>query len=96
MRRIALALGSVVAAGTLALAVPGSALAAEGTLVVGGVEYAEPSGCYDTDSRPLTVDNHTDSSALVFAESGCDDAPIEIVGPGVSTVSEFGASVYIP
>ncbi|GGV39258.1 hypothetical protein GCM10010245_62200 [Streptomyces spectabilis] len=34
MRRIALALGSVVAAGTLALAVPGSALAAEGVLVV--------------------------------------------------------------
>ncbi|MFD9883423.1 hypothetical protein ACFWZT_18410 [Streptomyces alboflavus] len=96
MRRIALALSSVVTAGTLALAVPGTALAAEGSLVVGGVEYVDPSGCYDSDSWPLTVDNYTDTPALVFGEANCGGVPIEFVDSGASTISEFGASVYIP
>lgn len=95
MRRIALALGSAVAAGTLALALPGSALAAEGVLIVGGVAYADPEGCYDTDSRPLTVDNQTDEVALVFSGPDCTGGLLELVAPGESTVSEFGASVYV-
>ncbi|MFI8928711.1 hypothetical protein ACIG3E_13665 [Streptomyces sp. NPDC053474] len=95
MRRIALALGSLVAAGTLALALPGSALAAEGVLIVGGVEYVDPEGCYDTDIRPLTVDNHTDEVALVFSGPDCTGALLALVAPGESAVFEFGTSVYV-
>ncbi|MEW2526157.1 hypothetical protein [Streptomyces sp. NPDC047071] len=94
-RRTALALGSVVAAGTLALALPGSALAAEGVLVVGGVAYADPDGCYDTESRPLTVDNYTDEVALVFSGPDCTGDLLELVAPDESSVSEFGTSVYV-
>ncbi|TJZ57029.1 hypothetical protein FCH28_06020 [Streptomyces piniterrae] len=96
MRRIVMTLGVVAAAVTLVVSGPGSAYAAEGSLVVGGVEYVDPSGCYDTDSWPLTVDNYTDRPALVFAEPNCGGTPIEFVAPGASTVSEFGSSVYVP
>lgn len=95
MRRIALTVGSLLAAGMLAVATPGSAVAAEGVLVVGGVEYADPHGCYDTDQRPLTVGNHTDEIALVFSGPDCTGALLELVPPDTSTVSEFGSSVYV-
>ncbi|MGK5627968.1 hypothetical protein [Streptomyces sp. URMC 123] len=95
MRRIALSLGSLMAAGTLAFAVPGSAVAAQGVLVVNGTAYEDPSGCYDTDIRPLSVSNHTDEVALVFSEAGCSGQVIELVNPGDETISESGKSVYI-
>lgn len=95
MRRIAVSLGSLMAAVTLAFAVPGSAVAAEGVLVVNDAAYDDPSGCYDTDTRPLSVSNHTDETVLVFSEPGCSGEVIALVSPGESTVSEFGSSVYV-
>ncbi|PAZ13945.1 hypothetical protein CLM62_20895 [Streptomyces sp. SA15] len=95
MRRIALTVGSLVAAGMLAFAVSGSAVAAEGVLVINETAYEQPSGCYDSDRWPLSVSNHTDAIAYVFSEPGCGGAVTEAVHPGESTVSEFGNSVYI-
>ncbi|GGS05634.1 hypothetical protein GCM10010252_50450 [Streptomyces aureoverticillatus] len=95
MRRFALTVGSLVAAGMLAFAVPGSAVAADGVLVVNDTAYEEPSGCYDSDRWPLSVSNHTDSVAYVFSEPGCSGEVTEVVYPGDSTVSEFGNSVHI-
>ncbi|GGO47594.1 hypothetical protein [Streptomyces lasiicapitis] len=95
MRRFALTLGSLVAAGMLALAVPGSAVAAHGVLVINGTAYGEPRGCYESDRWPLSVGNHTDSRAYVFDGPHCSGSVIEYVMPGTQTVSEFGNSVYI-
>ncbi|GHE75711.1 hypothetical protein GCM10018785_50030 [Streptomyces longispororuber] len=95
MRRIAVTVGALAAAVTLAFGTTGSAYAAEGVLVVGGVAYVDPSRCYDTDARPLTVDNHTDEVALVFSGPDCTGTLLELVAPGESTVSEFGTSVYV-
>ncbi|EPH42934.1 hypothetical protein STRAU_4018 [Streptomyces aurantiacus JA 4570] len=83
------------AAGMLAFAVPGSAVAADGVLIVNGTAYEEPSGCYDSDRWPLSVSNYTDEVALVFSSPGCSGQVIELVNPGDETVSEFGASVYL-
>ncbi|WP_274555967.1 hypothetical protein [Streptomyces spiramyceticus] len=95
MRRIATALGTIAAAATLALTVPCSAYAADGVLVVNDTAYEQPSGCYDSDRWPLSVSNHTDAVAFVFSGPGCSGEVIELVNPGDSAVSEFGASVYI-
>ncbi|MFD7334877.1 hypothetical protein ACFV98_02590 [Streptomyces violascens] len=95
MRRIAAALGTIAAAATLALAVPASAYAAHGVLVVNGTAYGEPRGCYESDRWPLSVGNHTDSRVYVFDGAHCSGSVIEYVMPGTQTVSEFGNSVYI-
>ncbi|MGA4841353.1 hypothetical protein [Streptomyces sp. G45] len=95
MRRFALTVGSLVAAGTLAFAVPGSAVAANGVLVVNDTAYEDPSGCYDSDRWPLRVGNYTDEVALVFTGPDCTGELIELVAPGEETISEFGASVYV-
>ncbi|MEW2577791.1 hypothetical protein [Streptomyces syringium] len=95
MRRFTLSLGSLVAAVALAFAVPGSAVAADGVLVVNGTAYEEPSGCYESDRWPLSVSNHTDEVAYVFSEAGCSGQVLELVNPGDSLISEFGNSVYI-
>jgi hypothetical protein len=95
MRQIALTASSLMAAGMLTLAVPGSAVAAEGVLIVNGTAYEEPSGCYESDRWPLSAHNHTDSVAFVFSQPGCSGQVIELINPGDSTVSEFGNSVHI-
>lgn len=95
MRRIAQTVGSLTAAAALTLALPGSAGAAQGVLVVNDTAYENPSGCYESDRWPLTVSNHTDSPAFVFAEPGCSGEVTEVVDPGAATVAEFGNSVYI-
>ena len=95
MSRTVVGLGALATAVVLALGASGSAYAADGILVVGGVMYAEPSGCYDTDVRPLTVENQTDEVAVVFSGPDCTGRLVELVAPGESSVSEFAASVYV-
>ncbi|MFF0445124.1 hypothetical protein ACFYT4_01670 [Streptomyces sp. NPDC004609] len=95
MRRIATLLGTLAAATMLAVAVPQSALAAHGDLIINGKVHHDPSGCYSSDRWPLSVENHTDQPALVFDGPDCSGGIVGVVPPGGSTVSEFGGSVLI-
>ncbi|WP_028810961.1 hypothetical protein [Streptomyces flavidovirens] len=95
MPRIALTVGSLVAAGMLVFAVPGSAVAADGMLIINDTAYEWPSGCYDSDRRPLSVSNHTDTVAYMYSGSACSGEVTEVILPAESTVSEFGNSVLI-
>ncbi|MFD9909592.1 hypothetical protein [Streptomyces sp. NPDC059063] len=95
MRRIALTAGSLMAAAMLALAVPGSAVAADGVLVINGMAYEDPSGCYDSHRWPLSVGNYTNQVVFILSEPGCSGEVLELVNPDEQTVSELGASVYV-
>ncbi|MDQ0808487.1 hypothetical protein QFZ63_000201 [Streptomyces sp. B3I7] len=95
MRRISTVLATLAAASLLALTVPVSAHAAQGTLLVNDVAHEDPSGCYDSDLLPMSVTNHTDAVAIVYSEAGCTGEATELVHPGESTVSEVGRSVHI-
>ncbi|MCX4909001.1 hypothetical protein [Streptomyces sp. NBC_00878] len=94
-RRIAVTLGALAAAVTLAVAVPGSAYAAEGVLIVNGTEYENPSGCYSVDWFPTSVTNHTDAIAEVHSGPDCT-GPVEwLVHPGETYHTETAQSVFI-
>ncbi|WP_269854738.1 hypothetical protein [Streptomyces sp. RPT161] len=94
MRRIATALGAVVTAGTLALAIPGSAYAATGNLVINGVGHNNPSGCFATGTLASLIVNQTDGIAYVYSDLNCSGDVQEIIQPGGTALS-FGSSVYI-
>jgi hypothetical protein len=94
-RRIAVALGALAAAVTLAVAVPGSAYAAEGVLIVNVTAYENPSGCYGVDWFPTSVTNHTDAIAEVHSGPDCS-GPVEwLVYPGETYNTETAQSVFI-
>ncbi|MGW5675703.1 hypothetical protein ACWEV4_11585 [Streptomyces sp. NPDC003860] len=95
MRRLASTLGVLAAAATLAVAVPQSAYAANGDLILNGVVHHDPSGCFDSTRRPLFVDNRTDEYVFVFSSGGCTGRVIDVVPPNERAVSEFGTSVYV-
>ncbi|MEU9608187.1 hypothetical protein [Streptomyces sp. NPDC048057] len=95
MRRLASTLGVLVAAATLAVAVPQSAFAANGDLILNGVVHHDPSGCFDSTRRPLFVDNRTDEYVYVFTGADCTGRVVEVVPPDERAVSEFGSSVYV-
>lgn len=88
-------LGAAAAAVTLGLAVPGSACAANGTLVVNGTAYEDPSGCYPVDWFPSSVANHTDAIAEVHSGPDCS-GPVEwLVHPGETYHTETAQSVFV-
>lgn len=94
-RRMAVALGALAAAVTLTIAVPGSAYAADGVLIVNGQEFESPSGCYGIDWFPSSVANHTDAIAEVHSGPGCA-GPVEwLVYPGETYYTETAQSVFI-
>ncbi|GLW12723.1 hypothetical protein Misp01_78510 [Microtetraspora sp. NBRC 13810] len=96
MRRTATALGTLAAAGMLALAVPNSAHAAYGELVIGPTTYVNPSGCYGTRGWwPLHVRNWTDGVAAVYDAPGCTGVIIDFVYPNEIKTFSIGQSVYI-
>lgn len=95
MRRVAFAMGVLATALALALTASSTAHAASGRLLVNGNLYSDPSGCYDSQNWPLRVDNRTDQTVVVFAQSGCRGSIIETVPPGGAVISEFGASVQV-
>ncbi|MER5935806.1 hypothetical protein ABT121_00630 [Streptomyces sp. NPDC001928] len=94
-RRMAVALGALAAAATLAVAVPGSAFAAEGVLVINGAEYEDPSGCYAIDYFPSSVSNHTDAIAEVHSGPDCTGQVEWLVYPGETYHTETAQSVFI-
>ncbi|WP_406155027.1 hypothetical protein OG217_35155 [Streptomyces sp. NBC_01023] len=95
MRRITTGIGILAAAAMIGLAVPGSAYAAEGRLVINGQEYDNPSGCYRSDTWPLRVINKTNEPALIFDGADCHGRVERIAPPGQYAISEFGQSVYV-
>ncbi|WP_405577687.1 hypothetical protein [Streptomyces sp. NBC_01092] len=94
-RRMAVALGALAAAATLAVAVPGSAYAAEGVLVINGASYEDPSGCYAVDWYPTSVGNHTDAIAEVHSGPDCTGQVEWLVYPGETYHTETAQSVFI-
>ncbi|MET8701529.1 hypothetical protein ACFVUH_20015 [Kitasatospora sp. NPDC058032] len=96
MRRLTAVLGTLAAAGTMALAMPTTALAATGKLVIApDTVITNPSGCYNSTIVPLIVFNETDGFALVYSGPNCTGNVIAVVPPGGGTTQEFGSSVYI-
>ncbi|GAA1900808.1 hypothetical protein [Streptantibioticus ferralitis] len=94
MRRIATTLGAVVAAATMALALPGSAFAATGNLVINGIGHKDPGGCYSTGPLVSIIVNQTDRLAYIYSDADCFGEVQAIVQPGLATLS-FGSSVFI-
>lgn len=96
MRRIATVLGALATAGMMALALPASASAAHGTLLLGGGQVVEnPSGCINADIWPLTVQNRTNEYAIVYDGPDCSGRVLAVVPPGGRATEEFGASVFV-
>jgi hypothetical protein len=96
MKRAVTLLGTLAAAGTIAVAVPGLAQAAQGWLGINGVVYNNPQGCYESGRWPLSVDNHTDQPVVIYSGPGCSGEPLRDVFPSEHVVSEFGRSVLVP
>ncbi|MER6914557.1 hypothetical protein ABT354_23030 [Streptomyces sp. NPDC000594] len=95
MRRTLTTLGTLTAALALAVAVPQSASAANGVLIVNGTAHENPSGCISPAKPPLTVDNWTDTGVYVFEEANCQGWPIGIVHPGLERQFPQGRSVLV-
>ncbi|MFE7612328.1 hypothetical protein [Streptomyces celluloflavus] len=95
MRQLCKALGAVVLAAVVGVAVPGSAQAATGDLKVGFTTYHNPRGCYESEIFPLIVGNQTDQVANVYDRPGCQGPVAGQVKRGESKTFEFGASVRI-
>ncbi|MER5889886.1 hypothetical protein ABT160_39180 [Streptomyces sp. NPDC001941] len=94
-RRVAMVVAAGAAALGLAVAVPGSAFGAQGSLVVNGVAYEDPSGCYPVDWFPSSVANHTDAIAEVHTGPGCT-GPVEwLVYPDETYFTETARSVFV-
>ncbi|MFI9030022.1 hypothetical protein [Streptomyces sp. NPDC053560] len=89
-RRLATTLATLGTTAVLALALPGSAYAAQGTLVVdsplGHREYVNPTGCIAVTSSALALDitNNTSGTALVFALPDCAGPAATGIEPGDS------------
>ncbi|MFI0977387.1 hypothetical protein ACH4SP_10200 [Streptomyces sp. NPDC021093] len=94
-RRMAMALGALAAAATMTVAVPGSAYAAEGVLVVNGTAHENPSGCYAVDWFPSSVTNNTDAIAEVHSGPNCTGQVEWLVYPGETYHTETAQSVFI-
>ncbi|GAA3118587.1 hypothetical protein GCM10010521_02760 [Streptomyces rameus] len=83
MRRISSALAPLAAAGVLALAVPGSACAANGFIVIDGVVHTSPSGCIEI-PKLSSVFNVTDIPVKVHNVPGCVGGIVQIIPPGLA------------
>lgn len=98
MRRVATVLGTLAAAGALALGLVGSATAATGTLFIQGFTYMDPHDCYSFDARrPGLVGNFTNQRVLVFDEPLCKGQPMEVLYPGQDSYygEGFTGSVFV-
>lgn len=94
-RRMAVVVGALAAAATLTVAVPGSAYAAQGVLIVNGSEHKDPSGCYAIDRFPSSVTNHTDAIAEVHSGPDCSGQVEWLVYPGETYRTETAQSVFV-
>lgn len=94
MRRIATALATFLAAGLTALAVPHSAVAAEGVLVINGVRHENPSGCAEIPHTSF-VENYTDTPAYLHHGPGCSGEILFAIDPGQAMELPPGHSISI-
>ncbi|KUJ67002.1 hypothetical protein ACZ90_31800 [Streptomyces albus subsp. albus] len=91
-----MAVASVMGAAALALTSPGTALAAQGALIINGEPHLNPSGCLDPSAGLDTVANLTNQTAVVYAEPGCRGDVVTTVMPGQEGEVGGGWSVKIP
>ncbi|MFC3999710.1 hypothetical protein ACFOVU_27605 [Nocardiopsis sediminis] len=96
MRRVASILGSLLLTTAIVLAGPAAAQAATGTLLVNGHPVENPSGCHEARAWPMTVENRTDRTAVLYSGPGCQGVALGEVGPGAIVAEEFAVSVAIP
>ncbi|MFC6986871.1 hypothetical protein [Streptomyces cirratus] len=83
-------------AATLALAVPTSAYAAQGVLIIDGVGHQDPSGCFPLgDFVPSVVTNHTDAIAEVRSGPDCTGQVDWLVYPGETYHPNGSRSVFV-
>ncbi len=70
--------------------------AAQGSLVVNGTVYREPSGCLQVGGggAPLAIENHTDAAVTVFYTAGCRGEAGAMLPSGASRTLS-GSSVRI-
>jgi hypothetical protein len=94
MRRIGSTITTLAAAGVLALAVPGSAFAANGFLAIDGVQHNDPKGCFEI-AHLSTVFNVTDTPALVHNVPGCAGGFVEVIPPGLAVQVPGTHSIYM-
>ncbi|MGW4437996.1 hypothetical protein ACWELO_19905 [Streptomyces sp. NPDC004596] len=94
MRRTVSTLAALTAAGVLALAVPGPAVAANGFLEIDGVRHDEPRGCFEV-THLSTVFNFTDTPALVHNVPGCAGGPVQVVPPGLAVQIPGTHSIFV-
>ncbi|MEU1401197.1 hypothetical protein ABZ471_02320 [Streptomyces sp. NPDC005728] len=94
MRCISSTLATLAAAGVLALAVPGSAFAANGALVINGVFHQNPRGCFEI-PRLSTVFNVADIPALVHNVPGCAGGVVQIIPPGLAVQVPGTHSIFM-
>ncbi|MFF2354666.1 hypothetical protein ACFVVL_33500 [Kitasatospora sp. NPDC058115] len=96
-RRTATVVGAWLAAAALAVAVPDTAYAAHGVLIIDGAAFPEPSGCLALgDFAPPVVANLTDSGVQVRTGSGCTGGIEHVIAPGEVYAPTAGRSVYVP
>ncbi|MBZ6475689.1 hypothetical protein [Streptomyces griseocarneus] len=91
---ISKALGAMAATLALSFAIPGSASAASGQLVLNGRVFTNPSGCYRNLNAPLAVQNRTTTTAFVHSTPDCT-GPARTVAPGQTFADSAGRSVRI-
>ncbi|MFK0236747.1 hypothetical protein [Streptomyces vinaceus] len=94
-RRAVKVMGACAAAAVLALAVPGTAQAAQGVLFIDRAPHQDPSGCFPLgDFAPSEVFNLTDGVAWVWSGPNCDGRVTQAILPGQVTIGH-GMSLFI-
>ncbi|MFF8287316.1 hypothetical protein ACF1DY_28415 [Streptomyces albus] len=94
MRRPATVLGALAVTAVLAVAVPSSAHAANGYLLIDGTRHDNPSGCYQL-PQDAEVENHTDQPAEVYSDDNCQGQVMETIPAGGSSFTDWGYSLRI-
>ncbi|WP_406113526.1 hypothetical protein [Kitasatospora purpeofusca] len=96
-RRTATVLGAWLAAAALAVAVPNTAYAAHGILIIDGAAHQDPRGCLPLgDFVQPVVTNYTDSVVQVRAGTSCAGPVEKFVVPGETYAVLGGRSVLVP
>lgn len=74
-----------------------AANAAQGSLVVNGTVYHQPSGCVQIggSASPLAIENHTDAAVTVYPLVGCKGEASAVLLSGASGTFS-GSSILVP
>ncbi|MCX4632509.1 MULTISPECIES: hypothetical protein [unclassified Streptomyces] len=90
-------LAACVAASALVLAVPSSASAAHGMLIIDGAAHHSPSGCFPLgDFVPPVVSNYTDSVIEVWSGYDCTGQVDWRIHPGETYHPNGNRSIFVP